>query len=108
MFCRLLLQLSTIEVDLRMAQKKSWQQFEKRAAKRHRGKHVGGPGKPDYTRGRTHGEVKQRTTPLTKPEVIEECRKGRTEIVCPAGFTEAAWQYVKRYRKGKVKLIHGK
>lgn len=91
-----------------MAQKKSWQQFEKRAAKRHRGKHVGGPGKPDYTRGRTHGEVKQRTTPLTKPEVIEECRKGRTEIVCPAGFTEAAWQYVKRYRKGKVKLIHGK
>jgi hypothetical protein len=104
----LVLQLFTIGVNLEMVQKRSWQRFEKKVAKRHRGKYIGGPGKPDYTRGNIHGEVKQRTTPLTKAQVMEECRKGRTEIVCPAGFTEQARLYVKRYRRGKVKLIHGK
>ena len=91
-----------------MTNKTSWQKLEKGTAKRHRGKHVGGPGKPDYTRGNVHGEVKQRTKPLTKTEVMKECQKGRTEIVCPAGFSKEARQYVKRYRRDKVKLIHGK
>jgi len=91
-----------------MAQRKSWQKLQVAAAKRHRGRLVGGPGKPDYTRGEVQGEVKLRQRPLTKPEVMRECQKGRTEIVSPTGFTKPARQYVIRYREGKVKLIHGK
>ena len=90
-----------------MAVKKNWLSFEKVAARKHRGSHVGGPGRPDYTRGDTQGEVKQRQRPLTKTEVMEECRKGRNEIVCSAGFSNSAKEYVKRYRPN-VKLIHEK
>lgn len=64
----------------------------------------GGPGEPDYIRGDTQGEAKQRQRPLTKAEVMAECRKGRNEIVCNAGFTESAIEYVRRYRPS-VKLI---
>jgi len=91
-----------------MTRQQAWQSLEKRMAKKHRGHHIGGPGKPDYTRGGVQGEVKQRTRPLTKLEVMEECRKGRTEIVCNKGFSNQARQYVERYRRGKVKLIHRK
>jgi hypothetical protein len=90
-----------------MTQRKNWQSFEERTSRKHRGRHVGCPGKPDYTRGDTQGEVKQRQRPLTKTEVMRECRKGRDEIVCSGGFTESATEYVKRYRPG-VKLIHEK
>lgn len=88
-----------------MARQQRWQSLEKRMAKKHRGHHIGGPGKPDYTRGDTQGEVKQRQRPLTKTEVMKECRKGRDEITCDAGFTKAAIGYVKRYRPS-VKLIN--
>ena len=90
-----------------MARSKRWQSFEKRAAGKHRGRHVGGPGKPDYTRGDVQGEAKHRQRPLTKTEMMQECRKGRTEIVCSAGFSESAREYVKRYRPD-VKLIQEK
>ncbi len=90
-----------------MARQKKRQSFEKRTARKHRGRHIGGPEKPDYTRGDIQGEVKQRQRPLTKPEVMEECRKGRDEIVCSGGFTESAIRYVRRYRPG-VKLLGGR
>lgn len=77
-----------------MSSRKDWQSFEKRAARKHRGRHAGGPGKPDYTRGDVQGEAKQRQRPLTQVEVMQECRKGRTEIVCSAGFTKSAIEYV--------------
>lgn len=87
-----------------MANPKSWQKHEKKTAKKHRGRHVGGPGQPDYTRGDVQGEVKLRQRPLTKAEVMAECRKGRTEIDCNAGFSESAIEYINRYRPD-VKLI---
>jgi hypothetical protein len=87
--------------------KPSWQSFEKTAARKHRGSHVGGPGRPDYTRGDVQGEAKLRRRPLTKTELMKECQKGRTEIVCPAGFTEEAKKYAQRYRQD-VKLIKGR
>lgn len=90
-----------------MARQEKWKRFEKKMARKHRGRHVGGPGKPDYTRGGIEGEVKQRQRPLTRAEVMAECRKGRVEIVCSAGFTESAIKYVRRYRPG-VKVIHEK
>lgn len=77
-------------------------------ARKHRGRHAGGgPAKPDYIRGGVEGEVKQRQRPLTKAEVMEECRKGSVEVICSAGFTESAIEYARRYRPG-VKLIHEK
>ena len=45
-------------------------EYEKRVAQRHRAKQIGGAGKPDYQRGSTKGEVKNRKTPVTKPELI--------------------------------------
>jgi hypothetical protein len=82
----------------------NWQKFQKKMAKKHRGRPVGGPGKPDYTRGVITGEVKLRSKPLTKREVMTECQKGRLELICNAGFSPSATQYVKRYRP-YVKLI---
>jgi len=90
-----------------MANPKRWQKHEKKTAKKHRGRHVGGPGQPDYTRGDVQGEVKLRQRPLTKTEVMAECRKGRTEIVCNAGFSESAIEYINRYRPD-VKLVRGR
>ena len=87
-----------------MAKQTDWQRFEKKMAKRHRGRLISGPGMPDYTRGSIDGEVKLRTRPLTKREVMSECQKGRTEIICNTGFSPAAVQYIKRYRC-YVKLI---
>lgn len=89
-----------------MTRQGKWQSFEKRTAREHRGRHIGGPGKPDYTRGYTQGEAKLRQRPLTKAEVMAECHKGRGEIVCNAGFTKSAIEYARRYRPS-VKLING-
>ena len=54
--------------------------YEKEKAKAHRGKHIGGPGKEDYRRGEVKGEVKNRKTLVTKPELQEMFRKGITEV----------------------------
>jgi hypothetical protein len=52
--------------------------YEKKVAKSHGATHVGGPGKVDYTRGETKGEVKARVTKVTKPELtkINQRKKG--------------------------------
>jgi hypothetical protein len=76
----------------------SWKRYEQFKAREHRGKHVGGPGKPDYVRGRIKGEVKHRTAPLTKTEVMKLARKGVKEIESLGGYTSNAKEYVSKYR----------
>ena len=78
---------------------------EKRKARQRGAKHIGGPGKPDYRRGRTKGEVKTRKTKVTKPELQELIGKGITEVDSKAGFTKPAVQYRDRYRPN-VRLVH--
>jgi len=76
----------------------SARRYEKRKAKEHRGRHLGGPGKSDYTRGNKQGEVKNWSRPMSKYDVKKEAQKGRTEITNKSGFTEGAVEYAKRYR----------
>ena len=38
--------------------------YEKTQAKKHKGKHLGGPGKPDYQRGEVKAEVKDWKQPV--------------------------------------------
>ena len=90
---------------------KGWRTKEARSTKRHGAKRIGGPGKSDYVRGCVHGEVKHRKTKVTKPEVTRIVRKAqrrgacKVEIVSTSGFTMPAEKYVRRYYKGKVKLL---
>lgn len=81
--------------------------YEKGKVKEHRGRHVGGPGQPDYKRGTIPGETKDWNRPMSKYDVMKEARKGRKEIVSKSGFTEGAKEYAKRYRKD-VKLFRKK
>ncbi len=85
----------------------SARRYEKRKAKEHRGKHVDGPGRPDYTRGSIHGEVKNWSRPLSKYDVMKEARKGRDEITSKSGYTNGAIDYVRRYRPS-MKLFQKK
>ena len=78
--------------------------YERTQARKHRGKHVGGSGNPDYTRGEVQGEVKAWARPLSKYDVKKEVGKGRNEIISKSGFTEGAIKYAKRYCP-KVKLV---
>lgn len=85
---------------------KSYKRYERLKSKKHRGHHRGGPRNPDYERGQAQGEVKAWSRPLSKYDVKQEARKGRTEIISKKGFTEGAIMYTKRYRP-KMKLFHG-
>jgi len=76
----------------------SWRRYERLKAKKHRARHVGGPGKADYIRGSVKGEVKHRKRPLTKKEVMELAKKGVKEIESLSGYTKSAIEYVKKYR----------
>jgi len=79
--------------------------YEKRKAKEHGGRHIGGPGAPDYQRGDTFGEVKGRVSKVTKPELQRLIRdKGVREIDSKAGFTQPAIEYWDRWQPG-VRLI---
>ena len=77
-------------------------------AKAHRGKHIGGPGKEDYRRGEIKGEVKNRKTPVTKPELQEIFRKGITELESKTGYTEPAIKYTERYHPDKKLFEKGR
>jgi hypothetical protein len=84
-----------------------WKRYEKKKTKEHRGKHLGGPGKPDYIRGKIQGEIKSWSRPMSKNNVMQEARKGRNEITSKRGFTKSAIEYVNRYRP-TLKLFHRK
>ena len=77
-------------------------QYEKQQAKRHRAKHVGGPGKPDYVRGKTKGEVKNWSRPVYSGVIKQAKQKGVKEIVSRSGFTKPAEDLAKKYG---IKLI---
>ncbi len=76
------------------------------------GTHIGGPGNPDIVKsrglfgilGNDNIEVKAHKNPLTKREVIDEIRKGRTWIESKSGYTEEAVEYIQRYHPN-VKLF---
>ena len=82
-----------------------WKRYERRQARKHRGHHIGGPGKEDYRRGKKTGEVKHLKRPMTRTEVMKAAQKGIKEIVSLRGFTKPAIEYVKRYRSN-LKLFH--
>lgn len=80
--------------------------YEKEKANRHRGRHIGGSGNPDYRRGAVQGETKNWNRPMSKYDVMNEAKKGRNEIISKKGFTKGAIEYAKRYRSS-LKLYHG-
>jgi len=80
----------------------SWQEYERLKARKHRGQHIGGPGKEDYRRGSVKGEVKHWKRPVTKPEVKKIAAKGTKEITNLCGFTKPAKEYA---RRRKIKLF---
>ena len=79
--------------------------YEKRVAKRRNATHVGGPGREDYRRGSTKGEVKCTKQKVTKPTLKKIAKKGIREVVSKSGFTDPAIKYAQS-RKNKIKLIH--
>ncbi len=85
-----------------MAKKKTWPRFEKTTARKHRGKHIGGPGEPDYTRGDVKGEVKRWKRPVDSGVIKKAAENGVKEIVSPSGFTSPAVELAK---KRGIKLI---
>jgi len=79
--------------------------YEKRKAIEHKGKHTGGPGVEDYTRGNIKGEVKDRKSKVTKPELQKLINKKKiAEVKSKSGFTDPAIEYRNRYHP-KVKLL---
>lgn len=80
--------------------------YEKTKAKQHRGKHIGGPGKPDYTRGNTVGEVKNRKTPVTGPELQKMIERGVGELDTMGGITGPGLDLAKQ--KGITVFSRGK
>jgi len=83
-------------------------QYEKQKAKAHRAEHVGGPGKPDYKRGSIKGEVKNRKTPVTKPELQKMFKKGISEVESKSGYTKPALEYKKKHHPKKKLYQRGK
>jgi hypothetical protein len=85
----------------------NWQEYERNKAKKHRGKHIGGPRKEDYKRGNVKGEVKHRKTPVTRPELIKARSKGIKEFDSLSGYTGPALEYIK-IRKNMKLFCRGK
>jgi len=79
--------------------------YEKQQAKKHRGRHIGGPGNPDYQRGRVKGEVKNWKRPVHSGVIKKAHQKGIKEIVSKSGFTQPAMELAKKYG---IKLISSK
>jgi len=83
--------------------------YEKRKAIEHKGKHTGGPGSEDYTRGNIKGEVKDRKSKVTKPELQKLINvKKITEVESKSGFTDPAIEYQNRYHPDIKLLQRGK
>ena len=72
--------------------------YEKAKAKVHRGEHLGGPGKPDYQRGRKKGEVKDWSRPVHSGIINKAIEKGVKEIEAKSGYTAPAIKIAKKHR----------
>jgi len=80
--------------------------YEKKKARDHRAKRVGGPRKPDATtKGGGKIEIKDWARPVPKPEVVKAYRKGVRKFIAKTGFTGPAIEYGKKH---KMKLYKGK
>lgn len=78
--------------------------YEKAKAKAHRGRHLGGPGEPDYVRGRVKGEVKNWSEPVHSGVIKKAIGDGVKEIEGKSGFTRPAIKLAKKHR---IKLLKG-
>lgn len=78
--------------------------YEQRQARKHGAKHVGGSGRPDYTRGPTKGEVKNWGRPVHSGIIASAKKKGVKEIVGKSGFTQPA---IDAAKKAGISLISG-
>lgn len=86
-----------------MAKKqKRARRYERTQARKHGGKHLGGPGRPDYTRGTTKAEVKNWSRPVDSSVIANASKRGVREIVSKSGFTGPAKEAAK---KAGIKLI---
>jgi hypothetical protein len=79
--------------------------YEKKKAKDHKAKHIGGPGNPDARKGGQKIEIKSWQQPVPRPVVVKARRKGITKFISKSGFTDPALEYGK---KRKMKLYKGK
>ena len=75
---------------------------EKRKSRSHGGKHLGGPGKPDYSRGKVKGEVKNTKRPVDSGMIKKLSKKGIKEVDSKSGFTKPA---IEEGRKRGIKLF---
>jgi len=90
-----------MEVVIKSKQSKGIR-YEEAQAKKHGGKHLCGPGKPDYQRGKIKGEVKNWTKPVHGGVIKKAIKNGVREIVSKSGFTKPAIELAK---KKNIKLI---
>ncbi|MBI2124113.1 MAG: hypothetical protein HYU04_02670 [Candidatus Wildermuthbacteria bacterium] len=79
--------------------------YEKKKARDHGVKHIGGPGNPDAQKGRQKLEIKDWKQPVPRPEVVKARRKGVTKFISRSGFTEPTLAYGE---ERKMKLYKGK
>jgi len=79
--------------------------YEKRQATKIRGKHKGGPNKPDIVKGKTKIEVKNWKDPVHSGVIKDAARKKITKIISKSGFTKPAKELAK---KKNIKLQKGK
>jgi len=70
--------------------------YEKRKAREHGGKPLGGPGRSDYVRGKVKGEVKNWKVPVHSGVIKDAKKKGVGEIDSKSGFTEPAKELAKK------------
>jgi len=75
---------------------------ERRKSRSHCGKHIGGPGKPDYKRGKIKGEVKNTKRPIDSGVIKKLSKKGIKEVDSKSGFTKPA---IEEGKKRGMKLI---
>jgi len=80
---------------MKKAQRRGYR-YEKQQAKKHGGKHIGGPGKPDYTRGEIKVEVKDWKERVHSGVVKDSAKKGIKKIISKSGFTEPAIELARK------------
>lgn len=76
---------------------KEAKQFEMEKARAHGGKRLGGPGEPDYERGRIKGEVKNWSRPVYVGVIKKAIQDGVKEIEAKNGFTEPGQELAKQH-----------
>ena len=83
----------------------SWRRYEKEKTRAHKATPKGGPGREDAVKGRQKIEIKDRKTPVTRPELVKIKRKKINKVISKGGFTDPALDYG---REKRMKLYKGK